>query len=53
MRSVSTSTSAIGRITPMGRAIGLVELTGAGFRGIGVAITGSGSTDITDPADSD
>jgi len=43
--------SAIGRIMSMVRAIGLVELTGAGFQGIGVVITGSGSTVITDPAD--
>ena len=51
MRSVSVSTSAIARITPTGPATGLAELTGAGFQGIGVAITGSGSTVITDPAD--
>jgi len=45
---------AIGRITPTGRAIGLVEVTGAGFRGIGAIITTiikSGFTAITGRAD--
>ena len=39
MRLVSTSRLAIGRITPMGRATGLVALTGAGFRDIGARVT--------------
>ena len=53
MRLVSTSRLAIGRITPMGRATGLVELTGAGFRAIGVGGTTTtfGSMDITGLAD--
>lgn len=43
----------ISRITSMGRATGRVELTGAGFPGIGPGVTTIkfGSTDTTGPAD--
>src|SRR5437588_4286964 len=53
MRLVLTSRWAISRITPMGRAIGLVELTGVLSRGIGPGVTtiSFGSTATTGPAD--
>jgi hypothetical protein len=51
MQLVSTSNSAIGRITLTGRATGLEELTGAGFRDIGTVITQFGFMDTTGPAD--
>ena len=50
VRLVSTSKSAIDRITLMGRATGPEELTGAGFRDIGTVITQFGFMDTTAPA---